>query len=130
MILGIGTDIVGIARMQANLDRYGERFVHRILAPAELDEYVAAKHPAYFLAKRFAAKEAVVKALGTGFRDGIRFTDISVSHDGRGKPSLQYRGKTALIIQEMGVVLSHISLSDEHDYAVAFVILDADGSKA
>ena len=130
MILGIGTDIVGVARIQTSLDRHGERFARRILAPAELEEFFATRHPAHFLAKRFAAKEALVKALGTGFRDGIRFADIRITHDGLGKPGLGCSGKTAALLQQMGVTLSHISLADEHDYAVAFVILDADGSKA
>jgi holo-[acyl-carrier protein] synthase len=130
MILGIGTDIVGVARMQASLDRHGERFARRILAPAELEEFLADKRPAHFLAKRFAAKEALVKALGTGFRDGIKLSDIRVTHDGLGKPGLDCSGKTALLLRKMGVSLSHISLADEYDYAVAFVILDADGLKA
>ena len=130
MILGIGTDIVQVSRMRANLDRHGERFVRHILANAELEEFFVAKRPAHFLAKRFAAKEAFVKALGTGFRNGIRFSDIRVTHDDLGKPGLGYNGKTASLLQQMGVTLSHISLADERDYAVAFVILDADGSKA
>jgi holo-[acyl-carrier protein] synthase len=123
-MIGIGTDIVKVARIQASLDRYGERFVRRILARAEVEEFLAEKRQAHFLAKRFAAKEAVVKALGTGFRDGIRHSDIRVTRDGLGKPGLEYGGKTALLLEKMGVSLSHISLADEHDYAVAFVILE------
>lgn len=130
MILGIGTDIVKVARMQANLERHGERFARRILAPSELEEFFADKRPAHFLAKRFAAKEALVKALGTGFRDGVKLSDIRVDHDGLGKPGLRYDGKTARLVSQMGVTLSHISLADEYDYAVAFVILDAGDSKA
>ena len=123
-MIGIGTDIVEVARIQASLDRHGERFVRRVLARAEMEEFLAEKRPAHFLAKRFAAKEAVVKALGTGFRDGIRLTDIRVTRDVLGKPGLEYGGKTALLLEKMGVSLSHISLADEHDYAVAFVILE------
>jgi holo-[acyl-carrier protein] synthase len=130
MILGIGTDIVKVARMQTNLDRHGERFARRILAPAELKDFLCHKRQAHFLARRFAAKEALVKALGTGFRDGIRLSDIRVDHDGLGKPGMKFEGKTAVLLSEMGVSLSHISLADEDDYAVAFVILDAGDSKA
>ncbi|MEJ2552837.1 MAG: holo-ACP synthase [Gammaproteobacteria bacterium] len=130
MILGIGTDIVGVARMRAVLARHGERFARRILAAAEFEEYLADKRPAYFLAKHFAAKEALVKALGTGFRDGIRLSDIRVTHDHLGKPGLRYDGNTAALLRQMGISCSHISLADEHDYAVAFVILEAGGSKA
>ena len=123
-MIGIGTDIVKVARIQASLDRHGERFIRRILARDEVDEFLAESRPAHFLAKRFAAKEAVVKALGTGFRDGIRFSDIRVTHNRLGKPGLEFGGKTALLFEKMGVSLSHISLADEHDYAVAFVILE------
>ena len=130
MILGVGTDIVAVARMRAVLARHGERFARRILAAEELEEYLADKRPAHFLAKRFAAKEALVKALGTGFRDGIKLTDIRVTHDELGKPGLRYDGKTASLLRQRGVFCSHITLSDEHDYAVAFVILEAGGSKA
>ena len=130
MIIGIGTDIVGVARMQASLDRHGERFARRILAPAELEEFLKDKRQAHFLAKRFAAKEALVKALGTGFRDGIRLSDIRVIHDRLGKPGLSCGGAAALLLQKLGVSFSHISLADERDFAVAFVVLDADGSKA
>ena len=130
MILGIGTDIVAVGRIQASLERHGERFARRILATVEMEEFIADKRPAHFLAKRFAAKEALVKALGTGFRNGIKFSDISVTHNNLGKPGMCYSGTTALYLQKMGVSLSHISLADEQDYALAFVILDTDGSKA
>ncbi|HEX22459.1 MAG TPA: holo-[acyl-carrier-protein] synthase, partial [Chromatiales bacterium] len=68
MIYGIGTDIVGVSRLQTNLDRYGERFAARILAESEMAAFRQTQSQAHFLAKRFAAKEALVKALGTGFR--------------------------------------------------------------
>jgi len=130
LILGIGTDIVGVPRVQKGLDRHGERFARRILAPGELSEFFASNRQAHFLAKRFAAKEALVKALGTGFRHGIRLSDIQITHDGQGKPALGCSGKTAMLLQQRGVTVSHLSLADEYDYAIAFVILDADGSKA
>jgi len=130
MIYGIGTDIVRVARMQDNLQRFGARFAARILAAPELEEFAADKRPAHFLAKRFAAKEAAVKALGTGFRGGVKLADICVTHDGKGKPGLSYSGRTASMLSEAGVDRSYLSLADENDYAVAFVILVAGGSKA
>ncbi len=130
MILGIGTDIVRVTRMRQSLDRYGERFARRLLAPVELEEFRPHKLQAHFLAKRFAAKEALVKAMGTGFRDGVKLSDIWLDHDVLGKPTIKSEGKTALWMRQMGVAVSHISLTDEDDYAVAFVILEAGDSKA
>ncbi|MGB5305405.1 MAG: holo-ACP synthase [Gammaproteobacteria bacterium] len=123
MIFGIGTDIVQVARIQAILDQYGERFVRRILAGAEVEDYRDTIHPARFLARRFAAKEALAKAYGTGFTDGLTFTDIVVSHDPAGKPVLQLQGRAAELRQKMGIGEDFVSISDEKEYAVAFVTL-------
>ena len=123
MIFGIGTDIVRISRIQQGLDRYGERFARRILAGQELDDFQRTPHPARFLARRFAAKEAVVKAYGTGFTQGMTFQDIVVSHDAAGKPLLLLSGRALELQQEMGIGEKFISISDEQEYAVAFVTL-------
>ena len=123
MIFGIGTDIVRISRIQQGLDRYGERFARRILAGEELTDFQRTLHPARFLARRFAAKEAVVKAYGTGFTQGITFTDIVVSHDTAGKPLLLLSGRALELQYEMGIGEKFISISDELEYAVAFVTL-------
>jgi holo-[acyl-carrier protein] synthase len=123
MIFGIGTDIVQISRIQNSLDRYGERFARRILGGEELVDFQRTLHPARFLARRFAAKEAVVKAYGTGFTQGITFQDIVVSHDAAGKPLLVLSGRALELQQEMGIGEKFISLSDEREYAVAFVTL-------
>jgi len=123
MIFGIGTDIVRVSRIQKSLDRYGERFARRILAGQELDDFQRTLHPARFLARRFAAKEAVVKAYGTGFTQGITFQDIVVSHDAAGKPLLLLSGRALELQREMGIGEQFISISDEQDYAVAFVTL-------
>jgi holo-[acyl-carrier protein] synthase len=123
MIFGIGTDIVRVSRIQKSLDRYGERFARRILAGQELDDFQRTLHPARFLARRFAAKEAVVKAYGTGFTQGITFQDIVVSHDAAGKPLLVLSGRALELQQEMGIGEKFISISDEQEYAVAFVTL-------
>lgn len=123
MIFGIGTDIVRISRIQKSLDRYGERFSRRILAGQELDDFQRTLHPARFLARRFAAKEAVVKAYGTGFTQGMTFRDIVVSHDAAGKPLLLLSGRALELQHEMGIGETFISISDEQEYAVAFVTL-------
>lgn len=124
MIHGIGTDIVSVARMQVNIERYGDRFARRILAEREYEQYRGVFHPGRFLAKRFAVKEAVVKALGTGFSAGVYPRQISVEHDERGKPSLSYSGSAADLCRAAQICRSHVSISDEEHYAVAFVILE------
>jgi len=123
MIHGIGTDIVAIARMTRLWDKYSEAFAARILAD---DERQAMQHhadPARFLAKRFAAKEAAAKALGTGFRDGLSLRNIVVMNDALGKPVLRLDGRAAELAEDFGVRASHVSISDEAAYAVAFVVM-------
>lgn len=124
MIHGIGTDIVGVARLQHNLDRYGERFAARILDSQELEAFRRAAQPGPFLAKRFAAKEALVKALGTGFRQGIGLRDIGVRNDALGKPELAFSTRMDARLRSHGIAVAHLSLSDERDYAIAFVVLE------
>ena len=123
MIYGIGTDIVRIDRIRDNLERFGERFARRLLTAAELADYRVSRQPERFLAKRFAAKEAVVKALGVGFREGLTFNLIGVIHDHYGKPGIIYSGQALAYTRAAGITKSLLSLSDERDYAVAFVIL-------
>ena len=124
MIFGIGTDIVRVARMQEDLDRFGERFAERILTANELREYHQNNNKANFLARRFAAKEAAAKALGTGFSNGVQLHDIEVAHDTQGKPLLEFRGRARQFMQEKCISVAHISLADEQDHAVAFVTLE------
>jgi len=127
MIYGIGTDIVRVERMRNSLERYGHRFAERILSDGELKDFADVINHAHFLAKRFAAKEAVAKAMGTGFINGLSLREIVVSHDGLGKPVLKFSGKAEEFILQQGIVSSHISLADEVDYAVAFVTLSCEG---
>lgn len=122
-IHGIGTDIVKVARIQNSLARFEERFVRRLLTDAELSEYRLSRQPERFVAKRFAAKEAAVKALGLGFREGLTFNCIGVTHDQYGKPELVYHGDALAYIEKIGIIRSLLSLSDELDYVVAFVVL-------
>lgn len=123
MIFGIGTDIVRVDRMHANIERHGDKFARRILTPAEFQEFCASPKPAHFLAKRFAAKEAAAKAMGTGFRNGLSLSDIGVIHDHNGKPQLAYYGKAEELWRDLGIGVGHLSIADEQDYAVAFVLL-------
>ncbi len=124
MIFGIGTDIVRIARMAENLARYGERFAARILSDAELTVFQQSTQPAQFLAKRFAAKEAAAKALGTGFRDGLSLRDIGVANDALGKPALVFSARAQEMLKKQEVIASHLSLADEREYAIAYVVLE------
>lgn len=124
MIVGIGTDIVQVARIKGGLDRFGERYAGRILGDMEYQEFMKSGRPAHFLAKRFAAKEATAKALATGFRGVFGLHDICVAHDTLGCPRLQLNGGALALAQTLGVVHTHITVSDEEDYAVAFVVLE------
>lgn len=124
MIFGIGTDIVKVQRMSENLEKYGDRFAQRILSDNEFLEFSEIQNQNAFLAKRFAAKEAAVKALGTGFRNGISMKHISVGHDDLGKPVLEFAGVAYDIVQEKNILSSHLSIADEKDFAVAHVVLE------
>lgn len=123
MIFGIGTDIVAVARMAEYWQRHGERGLEKMLAPAEREACRASPDPGRFLAKRFAAKEALGKAYGTGVRAPLLLPEVSVEHDALGKPSFAYSPSLAARFAERGLV-AHLSISDELDYAVAFVILE------
>jgi holo-[acyl-carrier protein] synthase len=124
MIFGIGTDIVRVARMREDLERFGERFAERILAAGELKDFHQNVNKANFLARRFAAKEATAKAMGTGFTNRIHLHDIEVTHDDQGKPLLVFHGAAQAFIREKRIRVAHISLADEQDNAVAFVTLE------
>ncbi|MCL7743834.1 holo-ACP synthase [Guyparkeria hydrothermalis] len=122
MILGIGTDLVEIARIQGALDRHGERLVDRVLGPEELERLPETNRAAW-LAKRFATKEAVAKALGTGFRDGLRLVDIQTRHDEFGRPDVVLSGQAQQTFERMGASEISLSVSDERSYALAFVVI-------
>lgn len=123
MIYGIGTDIVAIRRLQDMWERHGDRALARLLAPQEIEEFSRAASKGRFLAKRFAAKEAFSKALGTGVRPPAVLSAIAVSHDELGKPILTFCGELAEMIENQGLK-AHLSLSDEADCAIAYVILE------
>lgn len=124
MIFGIGVDMVLVERMRVGLRRFGDRLPRRILSKREYGRYLHSQRPAQFLAQRFAAKEATAKALGTGFSEGVFARDIGVGNDARGKPILEFSGNTGSLMARLGIANHHVSLSDEGDYAIAFVTLE------
>lgn len=127
MIHGLGTDLVQISRIDAIWQQRGRAFAERILMPEELKGFEAAKNPVRFLAMRFAAKEAIVKALGTGFSHGIWVRDVGFISDRRGKPCVVFSARAAAVCRELGAGEAHISLSDEAGLIVAMaVVLKAD----
>jgi len=126
MILGIGTDIAALARIESLHVRYGERFARRILSDTEMAEFFKHAHPARLLMKRFAAKEALAKALGTGLRHPVSMTQMTVTHDGLGKPGFAFSLQLLDYIEQFGISRHHLSISDERDMAVAFVILEGE----
>lgn len=125
MILGMGVDIVKVTRIERLWQRYGGRFEQRILTPLEQKTLLTAAEPVHLLAKRFALKEAAVKALGTGFRGGIGWQDFSVSHTELGKPQLILAGKAQQQAERLGITHSHISVSDEKEYVVGMVLFES-----
>ncbi|EKO3540309.1 holo-ACP synthase [Vibrio fluvialis] len=125
MIVGLGTDIAEIERIEKALARSGRAFAERILTPQELTQFDGLKQQGRYLAKRFAAKEAASKALGTGIAYGVSFQDFAISNDDNGKPLLSLSGKAAELAQRSQVASVHLTISDERHYAVATVILEA-----
>ena len=125
MIRGIGVDIVAIARVRAALSLHGERFARHLLAQDEWDAYLSARDAGRFLAKRFAAKEAFAKALGTGLRAPVTLTAIAIMHDEAGRPQLRAVSPALAEWLAERRLTWQVSISDEADYAVAFVVVEA-----
>lgn len=123
MIFGIGTDVVRLDRVEATLARFGEHFVQRLLLPEEEAQYQRHRRKARFLAMRFAGKEAVVKAMGTGFRNGMWIRDVGIVADPRGKPEIVYSERGRALCARMGIGEGHVSLTDEAGVVVAFAVL-------
>lgn len=124
MIYGIGTDIVEVPRIEASIAQFGDEFAKRILAECELASYLESQIKPRFLAKRFAAKEAFSKALGTGLRAPATFQNIAVTHDALGKPILELAPELLIFMQTKNITKTHISISDEKNLAAAFVVLE------
>ena len=126
MIYGIGVDLVKVDRLARVMDRYGERFLKRVFTDREIAYCLTRpRQGVYQFAQRFAAKEAFSKALGVGLRQGgIRWREVEVLPDPRGKPEIQVTGRAAELCREMGVRGLHLSLTDEDNLAVAMVVLE------
>lgn len=124
MIYGIGTDIIEVQRIEAALGRFGERFALRILCESEMVRFAAHRQPAAYLAKRFAAKEAFTKALGTGIHAPANWHGVWVVNLRSGKPALEFTPALQALLDARGIHRTHVSLSDERVLACATVILE------
>jgi holo-[acyl-carrier protein] synthase len=124
VIHGIGNDIVEYARIESMWARYGLRFARRVLSERELPGFTSGPCAARFLAKRFAAKEAFAKAVGSGLREPVSLRRISITHDDLGKPVLQFDEVLRAHLAQLGISGHHLSISDERNMIVAFVVLE------
>jgi holo-[acyl-carrier-protein] synthase len=124
MIAGIGVDIMQVERIHDAVDRHGERFLRRIYTPEEIDYCRNGAHPFQRFATRFAAKEAVLKALGVGWQRGTSFRDVVVKIDDLGAPSVELSGRSKEIAREKDVHSIHLSLSHDRQYAVAQAVAE------
>ena len=122
-MISVGTDILKVDRIEAVVARLGDKFVRRILTETERLEYHASGIPIALLAKRFTAKEAVAKALGTGIGRGVSWQDIQIEHNDNGAPLVVLSGGALRVAQERGGSRVEISISDEAEYVVAFAVL-------
>lgn len=123
MVKGVGTDLVEVARLQRSIDHRGDSLAKRILTKAELEVFRVSHRPAVYLAKRFAVKEAVSKALGTGISKGIRWQDIELEHLESGQPYVNLHGRAQTKLEELGAQGIFVSLSDEAGLVSAFAVL-------
>ncbi len=123
MIFGIGIDVLELERIARVYRKYGQRFVERLLLPAEQTQFERTARPERFLAMRFAAKEAIVKAMGTGFAHGMWIRDVGVVQNGWGKPEVIYSERGRRMSESLGVGEGHITLTDEAGLVVAVAVL-------
>ena len=130
MIFGVGTDVVEIGRIEKALSRFGARFAERILCGPELSRFRKHRQPAAYLAKRFAAKEAFTKALGTGIHAPANWHGVWVHNLRSGKPVLDFSPALRELLEARGIGRSHLSLSDERELASATVVLEFDPGAA
>jgi holo-[acyl-carrier protein] synthase len=126
VIFGVGTDVVEIGRIEKALERFGERFARRVLCDPELKRFRAHRQPAAYLAKRFAAKEAFCKALGTGVKAPANWHGVWVRNHPSGKPELEFSSRLQTLLSDRGISRCHVSLADERGVAVATVILECE----
>jgi holo-[acyl-carrier protein] synthase len=125
MIYGIGVDVLEAARIKKSLERFGDHFLDRLLMPAERAQLARTKRPERFVAMRFAAKEAIVKAMGTGFAHGVWIRDVGVVQNAWGKPEVVYSERGEAVRRGLGVGEGHVTLTDEAGLIVAVAVLEA-----
>lgn len=124
MIYGVGADIVELSRVQATYDRFGDHFVDRLLMDEERELFERNKWPVRFLAMRFAAKEATVKAMGTGFRHGLWIRDVGIVNNAWGRPVVIFSDRGRGVCDSLGIGASHVSLTDDGGLIVAFAVVE------
>jgi holo-[acyl-carrier protein] synthase len=124
MIVGTGIDITEVARIAASIERFGERFLRRVFTEGEIRYCDSKQNRAERYAARFAAKEAALKAIGTGWKRGVAWKDVEVQREPSGRPLLAFHGKAAEIAQQLGVRQTALSLSHTAEHAIAQVILE------
>ena len=124
MILGIGSDLAEVARIRASRERFGERFLQRIYTETEIAYSLAKANIDERLAARFAAKEAGMKALGTGLAGGVTWRDFAIDREPSGKPTLTLSGAAARIAAQIGVRRVHLTLTHTAELAMAFVVME------
>ena len=124
MIYGIGTDILAISRIEKLYDKYGEALPRRVLSESEWQDFSGSQNAVRFIAKRFAAKEAFSKAVGTGIREPVSLRHISVQHDAFGRPEFSVHSILKQWLDRHHIGKIHLSLSDEHDTILAFAIAE------
>ena len=125
MIFGIGVDIVQISRIASIRNRWGDRFLQRVFTKQEIKYCFLRKNPSPHLAARFAAKEAFLKALGTGYAQGVRWKDIEIIRNSSARPKVELHSRTKTLCQSHGINRIHLSMSHDGDYGLGQVILEA-----
>ena len=123
MIFGIGVDVLRAARIDGVLARRGERFIERLLLPQERLQLARTQRPSRFLAMRFAAKEAIVKAMGTGFAHGVWIRDVGIVQNPMGRPEVVYSERGERVRRALGIGEGHVTLTDEAGLVVAVAVL-------
>lgn len=123
MIFGVGTDIVQYSRVDATYKRFGQHFVNRLLMEEEREMFKKSRHPVRFLAMRFAAKEAAVKAMGTGFANGMWIRDVGTTNDNWGRPLLIWSPRGQKVCEQLGIGEGHVSLTDDAGLILAFAVV-------
>ena len=123
MLHGIGIDVLKAERVDRVLARFGDHFIDRLLMPAEREQFARTRRPERFLAMRFAAKEAIVKAMGTGFANGVWIRDVGCVQNRLGKPEVVYSARGELLRRQLGIGEGHVTLTDEAGLVVAVAVL-------